>query len=526
MASVLGQRNRLLLRLSLPVFVISVLLLALGVGGAVYVQRLQKSASRRMARQVAGVLAAEQLEIVLRETRTQLNQYLLGGDVESLDKAVALRIERDHWIDDAEKLADTGEERMLLAAIRRGTAEFDESLQQIMLENGEDPSREDLRTLAGTVFPYSVLVPSQSLLDMNETQIEASSHENERLADRLSYGLLIVGTLGAVGGVVGGYGMARAVGRSIVQLSLPIRDVAGKLDHLAGTMTVVADPGLENLESVLREISRRVSGVIEQLHRSQKEALRAEQLAGVGQLAAGLAHELRNPLMSMKILIQSAALSNQAMPLDRDDLLVLNQEVTRLEELVETFLNFARPPQPEKKPVVLQDLIRKTLLSVGRRAQARDVVVRDELPAAELTIVADGGQIRQVLVNLLVNALEAVSKGGEVVVLAERHRGSSLAMPLGRTAGKGAGGWVEIHVIDNGRGLPKDLGDRIFEPFVTTSEAGMGLGLSICKRIVETHGGTISAANRVGGGALFTVRLPLEKHTTEKAQAHAAIAGN
>src|SRR5262249_21102502 len=119
---------------------------------------------------------------------------------------------------------------------------------------------------------------------------------------------------------------------------------------------------------------------------------------------------------------------------------------------------------------------------------------------ATVVVEADFGQIRQVVLNLLLNALDAVPQGGTVWV--------RLAAPDTE-----ADGWLTLQVADTGPGLPGQLGQQIFEPFVSTKETGLGLGLSICKRIVEAHGGTLGAANRPEGGACFTVRLPITRES-------------
>ena len=127
------------------------------------------------------------------------------------------------------------------------------------------------------------------------------------------------------------------------------------------------------------------------------------------------------------------------------------------------------------------------------RAERQGVRMERRFPDEAMLIHADVGQFRQVLLNLLLNALDAVPHGG-TILLGLRHEN---------------GKWLTLSVADTGGGLPAGLGAQIFEPFVSTKETGLGLGLSICKRIVEAHGGTIDAANRPEGGAAFTVRLPL-----------------
>ena len=244
------------------------------------------------------------------------------------------------------------------------------------------------------------------------------------------------------------------------------------------------------------------------------EALRAEQLAAVGQMAAGIAHELRNPLMAMKILVQAAAEASPPNLADRD-LLVLEEEITRLERSAETFLDFARPPEIERRTFDLRQLVGQVLDLVLPRAGREGVRISCESPEDQaITIRADMGQVRQVLLNLFLNALDAVPEGGSI----------SVEIETAEDATDGGPGWVTVRVRDTGRGLPSELGSKIFEPFVSTKPTGIGLGLSICKRIVESHGGQIEAVNRPEGGAEFTIRLPaISRAETSAAAAPARL---
>jgi signal transduction histidine kinase len=227
-------------------------------------------------------------------------------------------------------------------------------------------------------------------------------------------------------------------------------------------------------------------------------------------MAAGIAHELRNPLMSMKILVQSAAAQEGAANLGSRDLAVLEEEIIRLERLTRTLLDFARPPQLDKRPFEAQALLRETADFMESRAQQQNVHIACAFPAEPILVEADVGQVRQVLLNLLLNALEAIPSGGRVWVELEMKKSSRQPARS-----------VVIRVADTGPGLPGDLGQNIFTPFVSTKQTGIGLGLSICKRIVEAHGGEISAANRSEGGAVFSVRLPgLVVREAELALAH------
>jgi two-component system, NtrC family, sensor histidine kinase HydH len=205
--------------------------------------------------------------------------------------------------------------------------------------------------------------------------------------------------------------------------------------------------------------------------------------------------------MAMKILVQAAADASPPVLADRD-LTVLEEEITRLERSTETFLDFARPAQLERRTFDLRTLISQILDLVSVRAQRQGVHLRCDLPDDRaVPIQADMGQIRQVLLNLLLNALDAVPEGGSVwleVDVSDSTVHDGHARP-----------GLTLRVCDTGPGLPSELGPRIFEPFVGTKPTGIGLGLSICKRIVESHGGVIRAANRREGGAVFTVSLPM-----------------
>jgi signal transduction histidine kinase len=260
---------------------------------------------------------------------------------------------------------------------------------------------------------------------------------------------------------------------------------------------------LGQLENVVRLISERVEAIVDRLREHERKALAAEQLAAVGQLAAGMAHELRNPLTSMKMLVQGAlagsssdadgALDGWGSPgLRGRDLAVLEEEITRLEHLTQSFLDFARPPAPEKRTMDVRPLVEQTLAFVAGRVAAAAARVELVAPPTPVSAPIDPGQFRQVLLNLLLNALDALVGGGVITIVLKCE----------------GDGWLTLQVADTGSGLPAALGERIFDPFTTTKETGAGLGLPICKRIAEVHGGTITAANRPEGGAVFTLRLP------------------
>ena len=501
------MQPRLFVRLTAPIMAISVLPLAVGVTTAWVVQRSQKSASNALAGKVASIRAAEEVAIGIRDIRFQLDRFLLTGDRQYLDAVPGLRRETDPWLVAAQQAAATPREKELIDGVTASYDDFFREFDRLARQPAPGDSADKVRELINQPLTEKILRPAQDYLDLTEEEIAHSNEVNQRTADQLVRGLLLLGVCGPVSGLLAGYGLARAVSRSIVRLSVPVRDTAGKLNEIVGPILVSARMSLEELEGVLHSIADQVGAVVERLQQSQREVFRAEQLAAVGQLAAGIAHELRNPLTSMKLLVQAAVENAPAPALQGRDLAVLEDEITRLERLTQTFLDFARPPRLEKRALALGPVLEQTAGLVAGRAEQQGARIECATPAEPIVIQGDPGQIRQVLLNLLLNALDAVPAGGTVAVEVRRADGRAPIAPGQSAAGNRPS--ALITVADTGHGLPADLGDQIFEPFVSTKETGLGLGLSICKRLVEAHGGTITAAGRPGGGAVFTVRLPL-----------------
>ena len=246
-----------------------------------------------------------------------------------------------------------------------------------------------------------------------------------------------------------------------------------------------------------RRRDRRTEAII----RGQTEAIAAtrarlaqsEKLATLGQLAAAVAHEVRSPLAVIRSAAQGLA---ESFPLDdaeaRRAYSFITAEIDRLGSVVDSLLAVARPLSVHAEPVAVHDLFDRALLLAHDELVGKALRVRRQEPAGLPTVRADGDLICQVLLGLLSNAAEAAPAGGEVA--------------LGARA---ADGVVELAVADSGPGVPTDLRARIFEPFFTTRPRGTGLGLAVARQIVEAHGGRIEVGDEAGGGARFTVRLPV-----------------
>ena len=478
-------------RIIVPTAVIGSVLLILGVSGGWYVLRLQRLNSQILDVNVSSIRAAEEMEMVAQEMRHELDRFLLTDDRGHLARALEKEPDVGAWLKQARMLSASDREEALVAKIQRGLDEFFARLRNVVDTPNEAASTSVVEGLVNDILTLQVLATAHEYLGLNEQKLQDSNRQNKAMAERLALALLLLGSCGAIAGLVAGYGVARGISRSIYQLSVPIRDVAGILDDVVGPVEISADPSVTDLETVLQTVSAKVGSVVEQLHARHREVMHADQLAAVGQLAAGLAHELRNPLMCMKTLVQSAKRHGKVAHFDSRDLTVLDEEISRLENQLQAFLDFARPAETETRAVDIACVVRQTVSFLSRKAEGRNVTIECRLPQRPLVVPVDEAQLRQVLLNLLLNALDAVQNGGEIRV--DTRSGDGLKTVESDERSQQC---VLLRVTDNGRGLPKHDRDRIYEPFFSTKDTGLGLGLAISKRIIDAHGGELIAMDR------------------------------
>jgi len=213
----------------------------------------------------------------------------------------------------------------------------------------------------------------------------------------------------------------------------------------------------------------------------------AERLATIGQVAASIGHDLRNPLAVMQTSLQLLERRIESTPRARRHVTRIANQIALCTVIISDLLELARDRPPELRPTLLTELIDEAAGSVPRTDQVKLVLQLSQLPE----IAVDPGQVRQLMVNLVLNAVQAVGPKGEVVVRVEADDTV-----------------VRIEVQDDGPGMPKEVAGRLFEPMFTTRAGGTGLGLVVCRRVVENHAGKVTAHNVEGGGALFVVVLP------------------
>ncbi len=278
----------------------------------------------------------------------------------------------------------------------------------------------------------------------------------------------------------------------------PIRKLAEEADRLGEGRT----RGNE-----VTALKKSVLGLIEdaeqtheELQRSRETLMQSEKMALLGKLAAGTAHSIRNPLTSIKMRLFSLGRSGEISPDQQEHIEVISGEIGHINKIVENFLEFARPPRLTMELESPSQVVDNTLRLLEQRLKSYGVTVTLLRPSPLPRTLLDPGQLKEVLANIIINACEAMSQGGQISITESEERAS------------GSAGMAVIRIQDSGPGIPDQAKEQIFNPFFTTKEEGTGLGLSIAFNIVSEHGGCLALDQTASGaGACFIITLPFKE---------------
>jgi two-component system, NtrC family, sensor histidine kinase HydH len=501
--------RRLAIQLLAPTVLVSLALVCASILGALYLNQLHLHFSEDLNENVRSTQAAARLELA-----TNKLIEIFAGDLHEGEAFVNPVQEQMQILDDtlkeAQSLANFEREKVLVQQIANGLKEYRSAWETRTPRMAGALSEYDLRI--ATLLKQRVLQPCSDLRNFNAGQIVESDRDNQRIVNTLRWGLVAVGLGAPLSGLLLGFAVARSLRHSIYQLSVGIRDAAGRLNRELGSVTLEEEGDLPDLHLQLQGVLKEIERVVGQLQQREREVLRSEQLAAVGQVAAGVAHELRNPLTSVKMLVQTGLEGSPATGLPPEDLGVIEHEIRRMEQRIQMFLDFARPPQSERRRTDLLEVLRRARVLVEGRVRRQKVNLILNSPTDPVYLLIDPEQVQQVVVNLLLNALDALPHGGTITVEIKPGTPASATgelggnMPNGSLTGASA---VEVSIQDTGPGIAPRIRERLFEPFVSSKETGVGLGLSISKRLVEAHGGTIRGDDAPEGGAVFAFTLPL-----------------
>ena len=431
---------------------------------------------------LASIRAAEELEIALLEQRGLVSSYILdNGNLFWLEELKNKQQNFADWLGRARQTARTAREHQLIDQIAEVYRLYDAERSAVItlydqgrVADAKTKILRDVQALYQQAFELC-----EDFLRENEQYIETRMTDARAQVQENTFVQLVVGV-----------GLTLALCAALLWfffqgIFLPLRQMAQDAHAFSPDLSVAdhtsSQDELRAVGFYLKNLMSDVSQTRTSLEHSRIQLLQAEKLASVGKLAASVAHEIRNPLTSLKLRLFSLRQAFGTDPLHSDDFQVVSEELSRLERVIRNFLEFSRPPELKLQPQQLAPLLDHTLELCGHRLFEKDIsLTRRDAPESLPAVLADADQLKQVFINLFNNASEALPEGGQLQLSSALERD-----PEGHPV-------AVVRFVDSGPGIPAEVQPHIFEPFFTTKEEGTGLGLCIAARIMARHQGRLT----------------------------------
>jgi signal transduction histidine kinase len=490
------MRLRLATKFSVVIVSVTVLAVATSVVAILDARRMGDLMQKSVVENVSSLYVVKSLEISLRDENAALSAYVMDdGNRQWLKDLQQARKRFDYWMIETRKTAFTPIEQQLLDGaedVHRKYARLAEEVVEKYDAAGISPVRLIVLRDLTKLYRQAEGLCDQ-FADTNQHYVDADRVRAQEQVGRTTWVVtLLAGTTMACGAL-----LAWLFSHNVL---LPLRRMVADARSFThrGAREGDDSPGdeLRAIGAYLQILMSDVTDSRINAQESHEQFLNAEKLAAVGRLAAGVAHEIRNPLNSIRLwlfAIEKVMGSGAQM---EHELHMIADEIERLERIVRHFLEFSRPPLLKPRAVCLPLLLTKTLDLFMLRAEEQRVRLHYEKTGDLPPVMGDMEQLQQVLLNLVGNALDATPEGGEVRIdTAMETDAASRTM-------------VAVRIHDTGSGLPEEIRERIFEPFFTTKRDGTGLGLCISAQIVAGHGGRLAVASSSPSGTTFVLWIP------------------
>ncbi len=431
---------------------------------------------------------AREMELALANQKGYLTYYFVDGDKKWIDSLTAYQKMFRQDLDKARAQdLDEEQQRRLIQieqAYQHYQAAKDEAIQQYRLYSNPEiisVSHENQRRLFFSLLEYCKsfsLYQSEIISTANKHAVESSKHF-------VRIGLWAIVVFIAL--------CALFLFVLYRQILGPIRDL---LIKTGGSHTDRSKDEVFSLSHSLNGMMKDIDETHNELTKSRKNLIHAERMAVVGELAAGVAHTIRNPLTSIKMRMFS--LSRQIVPNQEqnEDLMVISNEIERIDKIVRNFIEFARPPKLKFERHSLEELVHSVNTLMKYRLKKHNAEIVYDFKPGFSKILVDSDRLKEALLNLVTNSCEAMQPGGKIYIGESRENDPEI------------GEVAVLTVKDEGHGIPESIRDEITKPFFTTKDEGSGLGLSTVSRIVEEHGGKLDILTADGGFEIL-VKLPV-----------------
>ena len=306
--------------------------------------------------------------------------------------------------------------------------------------------------------------------------------------------LLLVGGGGLLIGVVGAIFLAQRITGPLKKLvDATVKISKGKL---AQRIEITSQDEIGNLAKSFNKMSRQLLLTRKKMEEANKRLLQAEKLASIGRISAGIAHEIRNPLTSVKLNIQKLCQSDNLDDVEKEHLNLSQEGIKHMEKSIKDLLDFTRASELNPAQFSIEQILDESIKMLADSLDLKKIILEKNYPDELPQVLVDGDKLRQVFLNILRNAYEAVDEGGKISI--------SVFLLKERPEKK-----IKVEISDNGSGIPEKDRDIIFEIFYTTKTTGIGLGLAIARKILEQHKGSIRVDENMNKETLFEVLIPV-----------------
>jgi two-component system sensor histidine kinase HydH len=508
--------NAMLARTLTPVILVIAFWITMSGATTYYLVWVERSNQRVFEENTISVRASEALQIAVWSLTAEFPaEPVLLSSFQSRWKAARGRItsERDRLSRSASENEERIEVLRLEGALTEFLDEFDRLFNSEIEDNAGSPAPFNLNAerLRALDLARRISTSANALFEFNQALVDQHRLRRQDLNNIVLSVRWIMLAIGPLIGVILGWRLGMHLHRSITRIAVTLHDADSRSDRDIGSVNIETTTEFYDVEQQAEQLVERMKCVSRELLAARREVLQSERLAAVGELAAGVAHEIRNPLTSVKLLLQHSMRRSSPPILDEENVRLILEEIGRMESTIQGLLDFSRPPKLNRIPHDLRQTLRRAINLLDARARQQNIEIRARFSDTPLMVDGDTEKLHQVLVNLLINAVDAMPEGGCLQIgatIQKQPKPEDSSHNLKHTAKVLNENMAQITILDSGDGISNDVMSRLFEPFATTKENGTGLGLAVSLRIAEEHSGTIYARNDPNGGAQFTLMIP------------------
>ena len=483
------------LKTQIYLILLAIVAVVAGGGGIIilYTNEISSNISNVIYKNLEAYQTAEKLENALINQKGFVSYYYIDKNPDWLRRLGEYRQMFRERLVEIKKLAHTEQQKQSIQLIEEKYNRYIKLKDQVIgyYSEGGTYAGADLHQKARDQF-FSILDACESHKLLHEEKIRASWDRSQKMTSRLIGSVIATAAIVAV--LV--FGLLVLL---ITQLLGPLHQISKESSK--GSLDSDARDDIRILSMNVKGLINEANQAQVKLKQNREVLIQSEKLALVGKLAAGMAHSIRNPLTSVNMRLFSLGRSLELNESQKEDFEVIAEEIKHLDIIVQNFLEFSRPPKLTMMPVSLSTVVDQSLQLLTHRLKSYNVVAEVERAEMLPSVMGDQEQLKEVFINLIVNACEAMNTGGSIVIREDVVTTSQHK-------------FARVIIVDSGYGIPEVLIDKVFQPFFTTKDEGTGLGLSIASRIIQDHGGIMEVESPSEQGTIFRIMLPISGDKT------------